>query len=281
MRTPSEVKTKMGLNLHVLGTGATPVRRFVPAPEIKTHPTRPADYLNAVHGQMLARLILSEVHARHLLARGLTPEAVEEFGYRSAPLGPEAARLTDDISRRFDLRGVPGFYRQHRAWRLRELGEGILIPVRDSRGRIRAFQIRRTGEGINPRYVWLSSSDKRDGASSGAPAAVIRPEWIRAAGHVVLTEGALKAHNASERLRLGFIAFAGVSCIPESFFTNLRRLFPEVIRVSIAYDSDFRTNAAVRGAILRLLTGLAFSNLQGDVWVWEGAKGIDDLVQAA
>jgi DNA primase len=278
MRTPSETKTKTGLNLHVLSGEAVRAPRFVPVPEVKTHERRPAAHLNEVYGQMLARLSLSEAHTQHLLSRGLTLEAVNEFGYASAPCRGDASRLANELSRRYDLRGVPGFFRKRGTWLLRDFGEGILIPTRDSRGCIRAFQVRRTGEWVDPRYVWLSSSDKEDGSSSGTPTAVLRPEWIRERRRVVITEGALKAHVASERLRLGFVAFAGVACVPANFVASLQRLFPEVVRVSIAFDADFRTNVYVRGAILKLLHELMCSRLKADVWVWEGAKGIDDFV---
>jgi hypothetical protein len=140
----------------------------------------------------------------------------------SAPSPAESDAVAESLSK-YDLRGVPGFYREAGRWKLRNLGSGIYIPVRDARRCIRAVQIRRN-EG-EPRYIWLNTPpDWFDGgASSGAPVHVCRPERIRATGEALLTKGALKSAVISFFLDCGVVGVADVYLTP-GLTTTLTRL---------------------------------------------------------
>jgi Domain of unknown function (DUF3854) len=50
--------------------------------------------------------------------------------------------------------------------------------------------------------------------------------------------------------------------------------------VLVAFDADFRTNAAVRNALDRLLERLATTRLRADVITWDtkSGKGLDDAL---
>jgi DNA primase len=233
---------------------------------------------------------------KDLLKRGLDETAIERNGYKSVPLPTEL----NDLMKKFegkDLRGVPGFFRKDGAWRL-NIGEwkdknqtvhsfhqGYLIPVRDVRGRIEGFQIRRANvAGDEPRYIWLSSNEKEDGTSSGAPIHYRNVEQARESGQAILTEGALKADVSARLLndRHAVIAVAGVSSFSEHFGKRLREQIPELRQVVIAFDADAGRKPEVQKALERLRGTLRDANL--DVrelrWAEEKGKGLDDYLHS-
>jgi hypothetical protein len=108
---------------------------------------------------------------------------------------------------RFDLHGVPGFYREAKEWQLNisDWQAGYFIPVRDLAGRIQALQIRRD-DGA-PRYCWLSSSNKPDGTTSSAPLHFAAPHRLES-GSVIITEGALKSEVIAQFSDSAVIALA-------------------------------------------------------------------------
>jgi hypothetical protein len=96
------------------------------------------------------------------------------------------------LSKHFDLEGVPGFYIQDDCWALNLNYSGFYIPYRDEQGRILGLQIRKDID-EKPKCLWLSSSDKEKGCSSGSPLHFVNPDFIRSSKIVFITEGALKA----------------------------------------------------------------------------------------
>jgi Domain of unknown function (DUF3854) len=205
---------------------------------------------------------------------------VDRLGYVSAPNTSESDAVAESLSK-CGLKGVPGFFRQAGRFRLRDLGPGAYIPVRDAQRRVRGIQIRRD-EG-EPRYIRLSTPPDRFecGASPGAPVHVCRPERVRATAEAILTEGALKGAVISFFLNCGVIAVPGVSTFTDDFGEQLKSDFPELRRVCIAFDNDWRQKPAVRKALFRLQGMLRRAGLRWSVRKFPDAfKGFDDYLAA-
>jgi hypothetical protein len=272
MRTPSERATRNGGFLHGLSE-YTPAPVFKPS--VPTVDRAAVSHVDGVYTTLIrGHLVLAEEHRENLRARGLTDSEIDRNGYRSTPTDAFSSNVARFLSR-YDLRGVPGFYNEH-SWKMVNAGKGFLIPVRDSRLRVRGFQVRRD-EG-SPRYLWLSSNGRPGGSSPGSPIHFAHPERIREQKTAIITEGALKADVIASILNCGVIAFGGVH-FPGGFGAKLKKVFPEILGVSVAFDSDFRTNPAVNRATFRLLGELRFAGLQTSILTWPAEfKGMDDYL---
>lgn len=215
-----------------------------------------------------------------MVARGISDAEVDRLVLRSAPRPEECGRIGDQLAA-LGLEGVAGFHRRAGRFRLRDLGPGVYIPVKDAQGRIRGIQLRRDEGG--PRYIWLSTPPDKfaGGASSGAPVHFSRPERIRETGQALITEGALKASIISYFLDCGVIGVAGVSTFTEDFGEQLKTDFPEQRHVRIAYDNDWQHKREVRKALFRLQSTLRRAGLRWSVRKWPDAwKGYDDFLAA-
>ncbi len=225
-----------------------------------------------------ARLVLSEEHRRALMMRGLAASAIERNGYRSTPTALYAATVTRLLAEHHDLAGVPGFYKDHGAWRIVPLSQGVLIPVRDSFNRIQALMIRRDGASGSGKYIWLSSARREAGASSGAPSHYANALLLKDACEVTLTEGALKSQIAAHLLNAPVIGNAP-SCFGANFAANLKKDFPQLKTVYVAFDMDFRRNEHVKAALFRLVEQLEKARFDVRVRTWPDRwKGIDDYL---
>ena len=240
-----------------------------------------------------------------LLARGLTSEDVARFGAFPMSVAERdvlaevinlslAERFPADVAatHRSACIGVPGLW-QHPRGRIK-IGKdydfkhpALIIPYRDSYGRIQACQLRFAGQ---RGYHWLSTSEDRLeeeplGTPSGAPLhwTFIDDEKANAdALPILVTEGALKA-EVFVRLRspMRAIATAGVGVAHTELIAATSG--QEVI---IAFDSDHRQNKNVCRQLAKLIAERAQdaratgNNVSTSVVVWEGAKGVDDAVLA-
>jgi hypothetical protein len=249
------------------------------APPPPARDRAPAEVRDRVYRAMLSALTLSPAHADHLLgARGLSHEAVGRNLYASCPAPADMHRLCADLSARFDLAGVPGFFRSPGGdWKLTTCAPGILVPVRDPEGRVSALQLRRD-EG-EPRYLLLSSARHDGGASSHAPTHFANVWALEKAGRAVITEGALKGDVVADRLQACVVALAGVSTFTEGFGHELRRRLPRLRHADVCFDADFRTNPHVRAALFRLLRELSSARIAASVRTWPARhKGFDDFL---
>lgn len=285
-RRPSENRTGLagkpgrdGGQTFVLNPRSTsffPVVRIPVQP--KPEPKRAgADHAHAVYSALLDLLDLRDGHRSKMVARGLSDLEIDRIVLRSAPRPEECGQLGDILASR-GLDGVAGFYHARGQWFLRDLGAGVLIPVRDSRERVCGLLLRRDEGEL--RYVWLSTPpDKFNrGASTGAPPHFARVDRIRETGRALITEGALKAAITSYFLDCGVIGVAGVSTFTEDFGVRLREQLPELRQVILAYDSDWKLKPEVKKALLRLQRSVARAGLRWKVREWEGAKGYDDYL---
>lgn len=233
-----------------------------------------------VYSEMLTSLTLTESHANLLLhERRLSDTSIANNLYASVPNKSQANSLCNTLSSYFDLRGVPGFYCDNSQWRLNINGSGFFVPYRNADGLISALQIRRDDN--SPRYMWLSSSNKTFGTSSGAPLHFVKPHVARSSNEILITEGALKADCISEQTDLAAIAVAGVSVVaPDKLISQLRQNLPELKTITLAFDIDWRNNKVVKDALIRLGTGLRDSGFDVNVCEWDTllGKGLDDVL---
>ena len=227
---------------------------------------------------MLDALSLDQKHGEHLAnARRLSNATIIKAGFRSVPNRFRGDAIAAALSHRFELKGVPGFWRKAGQWVMRFAGcDGFYIPIRNAAGQIEALQIRSfRGES---KYLLVSSSDLPDGVSSGAPA--------HFTGHpcatVIVTEGALKAEVIAEAKRRRneadyVIGLVAVTSFSDSFGANLKRICPFIRTVELAFDADWRTNDKVQMQMRRLAASVKGAGLALKVLTWKSeAKGFDD-----
>lgn len=186
--------------------------------------------------------------------------------------------------------GLPGFWLDERGriqlWTEKDYACPLmLIPYRDEDGFIQACQIRfmcrRMSTEDSPRYVWLSTPDRSDGASCGSPLHFARRKTTFPDKPFLVTEGALKAETAQIfKPDFNVIAAGGVTCSHEQIVlaTRSRPVF-------LAFDGDYAENVYVARAIARLISFRTSDaeefnyEPQINILTWdEKTKGIDDAL---
>ena len=238
----------------------TPKRLPVPHARVASVEAR-----NAAFQALITMERLSPSHRAALLRRGFSLAEIDASQYRTHFPGKAPEGLVPE--------GVPGFYHVGDTW-LTSGPPGLLIPVRDREGRIAACQVR-PDEGSRGKYLWLSSSGKPGGASSGAPC-----HYAKTSGtQLWITEGPLKADLVASRLGQPCLGIAGVanwhSALP---------LLGDAEEVILAFDQDEPgpTRTAVEGitrTCAQELTARGIKVRQA-TWDWSQAKGTDDALQA-
>lgn len=235
----------------------------------------PLNRRDAVYRAMLDLLPLSAEHHQNLSGRGLSDQAIVANSYRSLQDGKELRdTIAAQLSSRYDLNNVPGFYFRDNAWRLCSYS-GLLIPIRAMTGQIQGIQIRRENT-ERMKYVWLSSAGKPYGTAARS--------WIHVTGNcaqntAVITEGPLKGDVASVLSGNAlFICVPGVSAIkylPDTL-TGLH-----LTSVQEAFDMDKLRNPQVIVARKRLRQVVADCGLPCKTLIWsENYNGIDDYLAA-
>jgi hypothetical protein len=270
-------EAKNGGFVHVLKPSE---RAFTPKPVQYNQPEKPnlapVDRRDAVYTAFLESLTLTKPHSGNLLSRGLSDAEAAHNLYASVPNKKTAATVCAELAGRFDLTGVPGFYQESGCWQLAVWSSGFFVPVRDVQGRIQACQIR-FDEG-DVRYRWLSSKERKCGASSGTPIHFARPWRVASTGEAIITEGALKADAIAESLDVCVVAVAGVSCFNDRFGEWLREQLPMLGYGLIGFDADWHSKPDVERAMLRLMVSVESAGLIGSLLDWSAKKGLDDLL---
>jgi hypothetical protein len=231
---------------------------------------------------MLEMLTLSEKHANDLLKRGLSDTTIANNLYASVPSQWVAKGVSKELSSRFNLRGIPGFYYENGHWRLNKTGGGFFVPYRNVDGLISGLQVRRDIylPGYS-RYLWLSSSKQPFGCSPKSLLHFVKPDLARKSGTIHITEGALKADCISDFKDCAAIAVAGVSGVaPDKLISELRQNLPEVKKVLIAFDADWREKKHVKNKLVQLVKAVDAAGFDGDVMQWDAllGKGLDDVL---
>jgi hypothetical protein len=232
------------------------------------------ELLDRVYRSLLETLPLTDPHRQRLRDRGLDDEQIDRLGYRSLSfftlrqkgLVPLRDEFGDDLLR------VPGFIKERGAISVVDLPGGILVPVRDTAGRIGALKLRTDDNKPGGKYLWFSGGR---GPSCGSPAHV--PLGVTASGLVRVTEGPIKADIAFLKSGLPTIAVAGVSCWAPAI-PLLRDLGAEAVR--LAFDADVLVKPSVAHQLRALAGALAAQGFQVQLERWspEAGKGIDDLL---
>jgi hypothetical protein len=267
--------------LHRLTTDTWAYHTPAPRPPGPEAPRADADLRHRAYSALLARLTLSKPHAEALRRRGLNDAEIDRRGYRTLPVQGRG-RLALDLREEFGeaLLSVPGFVRKQgeggRPYVSIAGAAGVLVPVRDTAGRVAALLVRRDDvSGGRQRYSYLSSA-KSGGPGPGAPAHV--PLGSAGPAEVVrVTEGALKADVAFALSGLPTIGCAGLSWGPA--LGLLRELGCRTVR--LAFDADATEKPGVARALGACAGAAADAGLAVELERWPAEqKGVDDALAA-
>lgn len=241
-----------------------------------------ANMLHRAYSSLLARLQLSQTHREGLHRRGLSDAEIEKRQYRTLPVQGRA-HLAGELREQLgdSLLCVPGFVVKQgtggRPYVTIAGAAGLLVPVRDSSGRIVALLSRRdeAGDGRG-KYLYLSSS-KAGGPGPGAPPHVPLGVMIPCPA-CRLTEGALKADIATALSNFPTIGAAGIAWRPA--LDVLQAIGCRTVR--LAFDADALDNANVARALSDGAAAFSAAGLAVELERWDKTegKGIDDLLAA-
>lgn len=275
------IKEDLGKKLGGFDT-AQPLRRsfgkaIVPQdPSMMECPLTDIDARDATYRNLLGKLSLASDHKDNLLRRGLTDDAIIKNGYRTTLAVGTKAIAKQLLADGYYLAGVPGFYRDSsdRQWTFTQNQRGILIPVRDSQGRIQGLQIRRDNAGKR-KFRWVSSAERPDGCKSVG--------WIHVAGpireQVLLIEGPMKADIVHHLTGQTVIAIPGVNTLSqlETVLLELKGL--GVGKIMTAFDMDFMSNPNVQNGYYDLIWMLHKIGIPFGTYLWHPEyNGLDDYV---
>lgn len=258
-------------------------------------PIRPLHERSEIYLELLKLLDLEKKHYINLRNRGLSDEIIAGNMYRSIPTDYSKRQyVVNELSKRYDLSGVPGFYTKNHKWQMSNCRlSGILMPVADRNNFIQGLQIRLDEpppkiitkpdgtkvEKKGDRFRWLSTGGMSDGKKYYENGTGIS-SYIHVVGDLNsdvlhITEGPMKADIASY-LSDGelFIGLTGVQ--------NLRYLREVVTalkpkRILECIDMDVRSNENVQKAQskIRAICTPLVEDYRPFTWPVE-QKGIDD-----
>ena len=236
------------------------------------------DSRHAAYSALLSMLTLAPDHLRNLLGRGLSEEAIHANEYRTTPVVGGAAIAKHILGMGHSLAGVPGFYvGSNGQWMFISMWRGILVPVRDTSGRIQGLQVRRDNQ-AKRKYRWVSSSDI-EGGSGGCGA----EGWVHLAGlpreSVLLIEGPMKADIVHHLTGQSVVAIPGVNSL-----RHLERAMAELVELGVrkvmtAFDMDFLKNPNVQKGYSELVNLLGRFDLMFGTYLWHpDYNGLDDYI---
>ncbi len=239
----------------------------------------PVEHVDAVLTTLVRDCLrLAPEHNDALEARGLSPRAIRAHGYASIlddTLGDEIAESLAE----FDLRGVPGFFRDGARWRMKRCPRGFFVPVRNERSQIVGLQIR-CDDPKAGKYLWFSSAGFSSGTGSGAPVHFARPHLLPTTNEVLITEGSLKANVIAHFTGSPVVAAAGVGNFGPDFAARLYALAPHVTPI-IAFDADWMVKPQVAAALEKIKRELKAVGFPFKVRSWPSRyKGLDDYLLA-
>ena len=178
-------------------------------PQVTEYPLIDVETRHNTYSSLLEKLSLAPDHRENLLNRGLKDEDIQRFGYKSTPLVGMSVLSKQLLTEGQYLAGVPGFYKNSMdKWTFVTGKRGILIPVRNSCGKIQGLQVR-CDDVRNRKYRWISSTERKDGCNAEG--------WVHVVGEVkpfaVITEGPLKAEVIHTLTGLTVISVPGVNTL--------------------------------------------------------------------
>jgi Domain of unknown function (DUF3854) len=226
-------------------------------------------------------LALTAPNRADLVRRGFPADEIDRRGYRSMP-ARRREEIAHELAGRFGvdvLLHVPGFFRNNREQLSIACLPGLLIPVRDARGRIAALMVRPNEKlDTGGKYLFISSKN-RGGPGPEATAHV--PLGIEGPVETVrLTEGQLKADLAT--------ALSGMPTAGAPGVGNWRCTLPVLKElgartVRLAFDADWRRKPKdVARPLLECGRALVAAGFALELELWDEAlgKGVDDVMAA-
>jgi hypothetical protein len=257
-------------------------------------PIAPIDIRDFVYGRLI-ELSPATLYPGTLIAgeKGLLARGLSECHFGNYGGLPAGARERDRIARLLlqeikdsfpsagSLCGIPGIWENGQGvhlWKPKDyLLPRLLIPVRDSSGRIQACQMRLPFAAKWVRYLWLSSSDLPQGTGSSSPLHFkFNLADLPRDARIVIVEGVLKADVLfAIRPELYIVATPCVTA-NHGALVELTRGRP----VWIGFDQDYYSNetvcfhlASLVARRLRRERTLATTRIAS----WDAhVKGIDD-----
>lgn len=245
--------------------------------------------IHQTYSLLLELLPLSEKHRQHLRSpkRGLTDEQIDSLGYKSTPPAFLCRSLTEQLlAKGCTVQGVPGFYQlEDGSWSVRfsKRTSGIIIPARGIDSLIHGLQLlldvpikdkNDPPEKTGAKYIWLSSSNKKMGITSGSPIHFVGNPFART---VYVTEGLLKADIAHILMERSFVAIAGANNVSRLnlIFALLAQNGTELIVE--AHDMDKYSNEAISKGASKIYLMAQEHGMECRRLTWNpNYKGVDD-----
>lgn len=305
-RVQSAFQNKAGAWVHRLDDETRTRIPVVKRIEVNQYDLAPIEKRHEIYDALLnsPALGLTMRDEKDLLARGLDKAAIKRNGYRSVPKPGYLEEVMKKMGDR-DYRGVPGFFTvtdsllykmpgfygrgvgswslNIGAWMNRDMkvqanSDGYFVWVRNESEEIEGAKVKRMA-GNKPKYLWLSSAERENGASPSTPLHFNNAEKAKETGQVIVVEGPLKADVVAHHLdyQYAVIGVGGVNSFGERFGQEIKRRLPGVKQVIVAYDMDSETNDKVQMALNRVHANLRSAGLDGrDLkWEWSAEKGTD------
>lgn len=232
---------------------------------------------NAFYEKMFRALSLFPWHREHLRHRGLSDEQIDRNEYVSVPRFLSTRTREILFPDNCNCTGIPGTYRdKKRKWNLRlDNPSGIMIPVRDIKGRIEGCQIRLEKPIGKTKYIYLSTNNCTEGTK--ALTWIHSTPGVKESKDVILTEGALKADV--------IFALSGIPVVSVLGVTSTKFL-PAFVKdnlvgktVHIAFDMDSFKNSNVHKAEEALFDLFEENKVSYRRLIWdERKKGLDDYL---
>lgn len=260
----------LGLSMHL----NTDRKKYTSTPVVDC-PITDIEARNATYTALLSKLSLAGDHKQNLFDRGLSDDDIIRLGYKTTPIVGMSVLAKQLQNEGYYLAGVPGFYKTDNGdWTFVQEKRGILIPVRDIKGRIQGLQIRR--DDVQKRkFRWVSSTDKSDGCRAESWTHLIGP--IRPI--VLLTEGPMKADVIHALTGLTVIAVPGANTLTQLRTALIEMRQEGLCEIKTAFDMDLSTNHHVQSAYKNLLNLLDEMNFKFGTYIWDPRyKGLDDYI---
>ena len=257
--------------------------------EIPQSPRANAQEIHQTYSLMLEMLSVVPKHMKHLMSkkRGLTEEQIRERNYKSTPPFFLCRSITERlISQGCTVQGVPGFYLDENGrWTINFNSKtaGILIPCVGIDGLIKGLHILLDvplKDKDDPpgkkgaKYIWLSSSSKYMGTTSGSQVHFVGNPFART---IYVTEGLLKADIAHYLMNRSFAAVAGANNLAE--LDNLFGLLAQngTEQIVEAHDMDKFNNEAIYKGKVKIYQIARKYGMKCMSLTWNpNYKGIDD-----
>lgn len=233
---------------------------------------KPVEYRHNVYTSLLDRLVLSDKHLRNLTERGLNREVIQKNKYKSIPVISDIRKnICRELTKYYDLNGVPGFYIDNEGdWNFYSLS-GFLIPVRNGQGMIQAMQIRLDNPDKGGKYRYFSSKNLKNGTRAYSCIHIV---GNITEGYAHITEGPLKADVAAYYSGEPYVAIPGINSINGLVEIireyNVREIYED-------FDMDKIYNPNVLKGVNKIISLLESEGVTVKKNCWPPKyKGIDD-----